>query len=300
MHIGLVGLGKMGANMRTRLRERGVEVTGYDRNPEVSDVADLAALVAALPRRAARRLGDGAGRCADPQAVVDGARQRCSTAGDVVVEGGNSHYTDDHRARRRSSPSAGSATSTSASPAASGGWPTATGSWPAAPPRTSSTLHAGLRRPAARGPARGGLRARRRGRRRALREDGAQRHRVRPHAGLRRGLRAPRGPGPRHRRDRHPQGVDPRAPSCGPGCSTCWSPRSRRTRTSRAIDDWVEDSGEGRWTVDEAIDQAVPLPVISAALFARFSSRQVRLPRDEGRRGAAPAVRWPRGAPAAP
>src|SRR5665647_3015230 len=47
MHIGLVGLGKMGANMRLRLRERGVEVTGFDPNPEVSDAADLPALVAA-------------------------------------------------------------------------------------------------------------------------------------------------------------------------------------------------------------------------------------------------------------
>ena len=37
---------------------------------------------------------------------------------------------------------------------------------------------------------------------------------------------------------------------------------------------WAEDSGEGRWTVETAIDHAVPLPVISAALFARFSSRQ--------------------------
>jgi 6-phosphogluconate dehydrogenase len=37
---------------------------------------------------------------------------------------------------------------------------------------------------------------------------------------------------------------------------------------------WAEDSGEGRWTVAAAIDHAVPLPVISAALFARFSSRQ--------------------------
>jgi len=45
-----------------------------------------------------------------------------------------------------------------------------------------------------------------------------------------------------------------------------------------SIDDWVEDSGEGRWTVDEAIDQAVPVPVISAALFARFASRQVGSP----------------------
>src|SRR6185295_9483208 len=37
---------------------------------------------------------------------------------------------------------------------------------------------------------------------------------------------------------------------------------------------YVEDSGEGRWTVQEAIDRAVPLPVITAALFTRFRSRQ--------------------------
>jgi 6-phosphogluconate dehydrogenase len=35
----------------------------------------------------------------------------------------------------------------------------------------------------------------------------------------------------------------------------------------------VSDSGEGRWTIDAAIDEAVPAPVLSAALFARFSSR---------------------------
>jgi 6-phosphogluconate dehydrogenase len=37
---------------------------------------------------------------------------------------------------------------------------------------------------------------------------------------------------------------------------------------------YVEDSGEGRWTVHEAIDAAVPLPAITLALFARFASRQ--------------------------
>jgi 6-phosphogluconate dehydrogenase len=37
---------------------------------------------------------------------------------------------------------------------------------------------------------------------------------------------------------------------------------------------YAEDSGEGRWTVQAAIDHAVPLPVITAALFARFASRQ--------------------------
>jgi len=35
----------------------------------------------------------------------------------------------------------------------------------------------------------------------------------------------------------------------------------------------VSDSGEGRWTIKAAIDEAVPVPVLSAALYARFSSR---------------------------
>jgi len=37
---------------------------------------------------------------------------------------------------------------------------------------------------------------------------------------------------------------------------------------------WVEDSGEGRWTVEDAIEKAVPAPTITAALFARFRSRR--------------------------
>lgn len=37
---------------------------------------------------------------------------------------------------------------------------------------------------------------------------------------------------------------------------------------------WVDDSGEGRWTVKEAVDLAVPAPVISQALFSRFRSRR--------------------------
>src|SRR5262249_35541857 len=35
----------------------------------------------------------------------------------------------------------------------------------------------------------------------------------------------------------------------------------------------VSDSGEGRWTIKAAIDEAVPAPVLSAALYQRFSSR---------------------------
>ncbi len=42
----------------------------------------------------------------------------------------------------------------------------------------------------------------------------------------------------------------------------------------RAIKGWVEDSGEGRWTLQEAIDHAVPAPSIASSLFVRFRSRQ--------------------------
>ncbi len=41
-----------------------------------------------------------------------------------------------------------------------------------------------------------------------------------------------------------------------------------------AIRGYVDDSGEGRWTVQEAVNYAVPLPAITASLFARFASRQ--------------------------
>jgi 6-phosphogluconate dehydrogenase len=40
------------------------------------------------------------------------------------------------------------------------------------------------------------------------------------------------------------------------------------------IKGFVEDTGEGRWTVEAAIEEAVPAPVIAASLFARFRSRQ--------------------------
>jgi len=41
-----------------------------------------------------------------------------------------------------------------------------------------------------------------------------------------------------------------------------------------ALEGYVEDSGEGRWTLHEAIERGVPLPVITAALFTRFRSRE--------------------------
>ena len=41
---------------------------------------------------------------------------------------------------------------------------------------------------------------------------------------------------------------------------------------------YAQDSGEGRWTIEAAIQNAVPMPVITAALFARFASRQTESP----------------------
>ena len=57
MHIGLVGLGKMGGNMRTRMRNAGITVVGFDRNPDLADVGSLAEMVdaAARARRRAPR-----------------------------------------------------------------------------------------------------------------------------------------------------------------------------------------------------------------------------------------------------
>ena len=44
------------------------------------------------------------------------------------------------------------------------------------------------------------------------------------------------------------------------------------------VSGYTVDSGEGRWTVEEAIANSVPMPVISASLFARFASRQQESP----------------------
>ena len=42
----------------------------------------------------------------------------------------------------------------------------------------------------------------------------------------------------------------------------------------QAYSGYVEDSGEGRWTVQAAIEEAVPAEVLTAALYTRFRSRQ--------------------------
>ncbi|MEU3851615.1 phosphogluconate dehydrogenase (NAD(+)-dependent, decarboxylating) [Streptomyces sp. NPDC029554] len=94
MQIGLVGLGKMGGNMRERLRNAGHTVIGYDTDPEKSDVASLADLVNELeaPRTVWVMVPAG-----DPtQHVIDRLADLLKPY-DTVVDGGNSRWTDDEK-----------------------------------------------------------------------------------------------------------------------------------------------------------------------------------------------------------
>lgn len=94
MQIGMVGLGRMGANMAERLRRGGHDVVGYDRDPKVSQVASLSELIGKLaaPRTVWLMVPAGA---PTEQSIkeVAGLLQR----GDLVVDGGNSNFRDSMR-----------------------------------------------------------------------------------------------------------------------------------------------------------------------------------------------------------
>ncbi len=92
MQLGLVGLGKMGFNMRERLRGGGHEVIGYDPRPEVSDVPSLAALAEALTAPRVVWVMVPSGPITDETIT---ALAEVLSRGDLVVDGGNSKYTED-------------------------------------------------------------------------------------------------------------------------------------------------------------------------------------------------------------
>lgn len=92
MEIGLIGLGKMGGNMRQRLRGAGHTVIGYDRDPALSDATSLTDLVAQLPSPAVIWVMVPAG---EPTKQTIGELRELLTAGDLVIDGGNSRWTDD-------------------------------------------------------------------------------------------------------------------------------------------------------------------------------------------------------------
>jgi 6-phosphogluconate dehydrogenase len=274
MQLGIVGLGRMGANMRERLRRAGLEVIGFDRNPEVSDVASLAELVEKLP--AGRRVVWIMVPAGEITRSVVTELAGLLTEGDLVIEGGNSHYVDDAKHAEILAEHGIGYLDVGVS---GGVWGLENGYGLMAGgstedverampvfdalrpegPREEGFVHAG------------GV--------------GAGHYAKMVHNGIEYGLM-----------QAYAEGYELLAASGVvtdvPGTLKAWS-RGTVVRswlldllvealeedpTLAKIDDWVDDSGEGRWTVDEAIDHAVPLPVISAALFARFASRQVDSP----------------------
>ena len=190
MKIGMVGLGKMGGNMAARLRRRRARGRGLRPAQRRRPTWTRCPSWCETPRRAAGGVGDGAGgrpHRAGRRPTLGGLL----APGDVVIDGGNSNWHDSvrrgaragragHRLHRRRHERRG------------------VGPRRGLLPDGRRHRRARRRRPAAvrRAQAAGRrVRPRRPGRHRALHQDGPQRHRVRAHAGLRRGLRAAgRGP----------------------------------------------------------------------------------------------------------
>jgi 6-phosphogluconate dehydrogenase len=94
MQIGMVGLGRMGANMAERLRRGGHDVIGYDRDPKVSQVGTLSELVGKLAAPRTVWLMVPAGEATEQiiREVV-----HLLQSGDIIVDGGNSYFRDSIR-----------------------------------------------------------------------------------------------------------------------------------------------------------------------------------------------------------
>ncbi|HYN97145.1 MAG TPA: decarboxylating 6-phosphogluconate dehydrogenase [Pilimelia sp.] len=266
MQLGLVGLGRMGGNMRERLRAAGHEVVGYDHNPAISDATGYAELGAKL---AAPRVVWVMVPAAVTESTIDDLAEHLGE-GDIIVDGGNSRFSNDGpRAERLA-------------------------------PRGIGYLDVGVS---------GGVWGRENGYALMVGGDNAHVERLMPifdalkpagefgfvHAG-------PVGAG--HYAKMVHNGIEyglMHAYAEGyelltkaeliedvPGVIKSWREGSvvkswLLDLLDRALDEdadlsdlrgYAEDTGEGRWTVDEAIRLAVPMNVIAASLFARFVSRQ--------------------------
>jgi 6-phosphogluconate dehydrogenase len=266
MQLGLVGLGRMGGNMRERLRRAGHEVVGYDPNPQISDVAGLPEMVQALaaPRVVWTMV---------PQQVteetVDKLRDLLSE-GDLVIDGGNSKFTDDKpRAQRLAERSIGYM-----DVGVSGGiWGLTNGyalmvggsdeDVAKAQPIFDALKPEGDFGFAHAGPV------------------GAGHYAKMVHNGIEYGLM-----------HAYAEGYElleaAEYVTDVPAVFRSWregtvirswlldllSDSLDHDPKLESLRGYAEDTGEGRWTVEEAIRLAVPMNVIAASLFARFSSRQ--------------------------
>ena len=267
MKLGMVGLGRMGGNMAERLRRAGHDVVGYDRNPDVSDVPSLAALVEALPKPAVVWVMVPAG---EPTRVTINDLIRLLARGDLVVDGGNSNYRDSIACAARLA----AARLGFVDAGVSGGiWGLEKGYglmvggrdehvemiWPAlealAPDGGGGLVHAG--------------------------PPGAGHFTKMVHNGIEYALMQAYAEG-YELLSASPLGIDVEA------AVSSWRQGSvvrswllellvaalEEDPGLAHVKGWADDSGEGRWTVQAAVDLAVPAPAITAALYARFASRQ--------------------------
>jgi len=270
MHLGLIGLGKMGNNMRTRLRAANIEVIGYDSNPTVSDVADLAALAAALPAPRIVWVMVPAGQITDE--VITNLSEVLSD-GDLVIDGGNSRFTEDFKHAEFLAPKGISFIDAGVS---GGIWGLKNGyglmvggknddvqralpifdALRPAGPREEGFIHVG--------------------------EVGAGHYAKMVHNGIEYALMQAYAEGYELLDTKKDIITDVT------GTFKAWQ-RGTVVRSwllellvlaleqdpeFEDIEGYVDDSGEGRWTIEEAVENAVPVPTISAAIFARFVSRQ--------------------------
>jgi len=270
MHIGLVGLGKMGNNMRARLEKNGVQVTGYDTNPDVSDVASIADLVAALPAPRTVWVMVPAGKITDG---VISDLEGLLAAGDLVIDGGNSKFTDDFKHAELLSAKGIDYMDAGVSGGVWGlenGYGLMVGGSSAQVERIMPVFDA--LRPE--GPRDEGFVH--------VGEVGAGHYAKMVHNGIEYALMQAYAEGYELLDTRKDIIKDVT------GTFKAWQ-RGTVVRSwlldllvraleadpeFQNIEGYVQDSGEGRWTVEEGINNAVPLPTISASIFARFVSRQ--------------------------
>lgn len=270
MQIGLIGLGKMGNNMRARLRKNGIEVTGYDPNAAVSDVATLADLAAALPAPRIIWVMVPSGNITTG-VITDLAE--VLEPGDLVIEGGNSRFSEDFK---HSALLAEKGINYVDCGVSGGVWGLENGyglmvggsaehveyAMPVFDalrpegPRAEGFVHAG--------------------------ETGAGHYAKMVHNGIEYAVMQAWAEGYELLAARTDIIKDVT------GTFKAWQ-RGTVVRSwllellvkaleedpkFEDIEGYVEDSGEGRWTVEEALNNAVPVPTISASIFARFVSRQ--------------------------
>ncbi|MCW2640861.1 MAG: 6-phosphogluconate dehydrogenase, decarboxylating [Dactylosporangium sp.] len=266
MQLGLVGLGRMGGNMRERLRRAGHEVIGFDHHPEVSDVTSPAELIEKL---SAPRVVWVMVPAEVTEATIDELAALMSE-GDIIIDGGNSRFSNDRPRAERLGKRGIGYVDVGVSGGVWGieyGYGLMVGGADEHVERCMSIFEA-LKPEGPYGFVHaGGV--------------GAGHYAKMVHNGIEYGLMHAYAEGYELlRASEYVEDV--------PGVFKSWREGTvvkswLLDLLDRALDEdpdlsgirgYAEDTGEGRWTVEEAIRLAVPMHVIAASLFARFASRQ--------------------------